>query len=73
MKNVTELKNYYFTNIFNMTRNLKTVPIVWEEIFDENIQLDPDVVVQVWKGDYNYSIISEASNRMKRIIPNKLV
>ncbi|KAL5244270.1 hypothetical protein ACI65C_011680 [Semiaphis heraclei] len=59
IKNDTELKNYYFKNLFTMTRNLKTVPIVWEEIFDENIQLDPNVVVQVWKSDYNYSIVSE--------------
>jgi len=73
IKNVTELKNYYFTNIFNMTRNLKTVPIVWEEIFDENIQLDPNVVVQVWKSDYNYSIVSEASIYIIYIIYKELV
>lgn len=61
MKNVVELKNYYFANMFNMTRSLKTVPIVWEEIFDENIHLDPNVVVHVWKDDYDYSIVSKAS------------
>ncbi|XP_022179120.1 beta-hexosaminidase subunit beta-like isoform X2 [Myzus persicae] len=59
IKNVTELKNYYFTHIFNMTRNLKALPIVWEEIFDEKINLDSNVVVHVWKGGYNYSIVSE--------------
>ncbi|CAI6374645.1 unnamed protein product [Macrosiphum euphorbiae] len=41
MKNVVELKDYYFANVFNITRSLKTVPIVWEEIFDDNIHLGP--------------------------------
>lgn len=60
IKNVTELEDYYFRNIFNITRNLKAIPIVWEELFNENINLDPNTVVQVWKGDYN-STISKVS------------
>lgn len=60
MTDVIELKNFYFSNIFNITRNLKTVAIAWEEVFDENILLDPNVVVQVWKGDLN-STVSKVS------------
>jgi hexosaminidase len=56
MSDVVELEKYYFANIFNITQNLRTVPIVWEELFDENIHLDPNVVVQVWKGDLNSSV-----------------
>lgn len=56
MSNVIELKNYYFANIFNITRHLKTMSIAWEEVFDENILLDPNVVVQVWKGDLNSTV-----------------
>ncbi|CAI6370437.1 unnamed protein product [Macrosiphum euphorbiae] len=59
MKNVLELKDYYFANIFNITRSLETVPIVWEEIFDENIHLDPKAVVHVWKDYYDHSIVSK--------------
>lgn len=59
IKNVVELKDYYFANIFNITRSLKTVPIVWEEIFDDNIHLDPNAVVHVWKDSYDYSILSK--------------
>ncbi|XP_016660218.1 beta-hexosaminidase subunit beta-like isoform X3 [Acyrthosiphon pisum] len=58
MKNVVELKDYYFANMFNITRSLKTVPIVWEEIFNENIHLDPNAVVHVWKDSRDYSILS---------------
>lgn len=56
MTDVIELENFYFANIFNITRNLKTVAIAWEEVFDENIPLDPNVVVQVWKGDLNSTV-----------------
>lgn len=51
-----ELANYYFKNILNITRELKTIPIVWEELFDDNIDLDPNVVVQVWKENFKYTI-----------------
>ncbi|VVC33523.1 Hypothetical protein CINCED_3A023777 [Cinara cedri] len=56
ISNITELESYYFKNIFNITRTLETVPIVWEEVFDENIRLDPNVVVQIWKNDFNETL-----------------
>lgn len=59
ISNVTELESYYFKNIFNITRTLKTVPIVWQEVFDSNIYLDPDAVVQIWKSDFNNQVIQK--------------
>lgn len=54
--NTTELEKYYFKNIFDITRRLKTTPIVWQELFDINTQLDSNVVVQVWKDDFNVTV-----------------
>lgn len=56
ISDVKGLENYYFKNILNITRTLKVVPIVWEEVFDKNVSLDPNVVVHVWKGDFNVTI-----------------
>lgn len=56
IRTVKQLQNYYFKNLFDITRDIKTVPIVWEEVFDENLDLDPNVVVQVWKNNYNLTI-----------------
>jgi len=56
INNTEELEKYYFKNIFDITRKLKITPIVWQELFDINTQLDPNVVVQVWKGDYNATV-----------------
>lgn len=56
MSTVKQLQNYYFENLFNITRDIKAIPIVWEEVFDENIDLDPNVVIQVWKDNYNITI-----------------
>lgn len=53
---VAQLQGYYFKNIFNMTKKFNSVPIVWEEVFDENIDLDPNVVVHVWKANYSSTI-----------------
>lgn len=52
INNVFELESYYFKNIFNITRTLKVVPIVWQELFDNNVYLDSNVVVQIWKDIY---------------------
>lgn len=56
INNTEELEKYYFKNIFNITRKLKTTPIVWQELFDINTQLDPNVVVHVWKGGFNATV-----------------
>lgn len=54
--NVIELENFYFKKIFNITRQLKAVPIVWEEVFFANITLDSNVIVHVWKSDFNQTL-----------------
>lgn len=56
ISNVTELEDYYFKNVFKITRQLNTIPIVWQELFDLNIHLDPKAVVQIWKSDFNVTI-----------------
>lgn len=47
-----ELTDYYFKKILNITRELKTIPIVWQELFDDHIHLDSNVVIQIWKENY---------------------
>jgi hexosaminidase len=59
ISNVEGLEDYYFKHIFNITRELKTVPIVWEELFSDNIHLDHNVVVQIWKPNNFSSLVQE--------------
>lgn len=56
----TKLLNFFYYNVFNITKKLEIVPIVWQDAFDEHVHLDSNVVVQVWK-DNHFSTISEVS------------
>lgn len=56
MSTIKQLGNYYFQNIFKITRKLKNVPVVWEEVFDDGYDLDHNVVVQVWKSNYSTTL-----------------
>jgi len=56
IRNVIELENFYFENMFSIAGQLKAVPIVWQELFDANITLHSNVIVHVWKGDFNLTI-----------------
>lgn len=59
LNNITSvigLEDYYFQQMFKITRQLISVPIVWEEVFDENINLDSNTVVHVWKNDFELTI-----------------
>lgn len=52
MSNILDLENYYFQNIFEITNALNYKSIVWDELFNDNIKLDKNSVVQVWQGDF---------------------
>lgn len=61
ISDVEGLEDYYFKRIFNINRGLKTVPIVWEELFTDNVHLEPNVVVQVWKQNNFSSLVQEVN------------
>ncbi|CAF1405841.1 unnamed protein product, partial [Rotaria sp. Silwood1] len=43
------LHAYYADKILDITRNINVVPIVWQDVWDEKVQLPPDTIIQVWK------------------------
>lgn len=69
----TKLQNFFYQNVFNITKKLKTVPIVWQDVFDEHVRLDPNVIVQITKNNH-VSTMSEVSTYFvqKLILTNYL-
>ncbi|XP_046283006.1 LOW QUALITY PROTEIN: beta-hexosaminidase subunit beta [Marmota monax] len=49
----TKLQSFYMLKLLNIIASLNKVPIVWQEVFDNNAQLIPGTVIEVWK-DLNY-------------------
>lgn len=47
------LENYFFQRVYEDISNLSRIPILWEEVFTNNIQIDNSTIIQIWKDtDY---------------------
>ncbi|CAF1110759.1 unnamed protein product [Rotaria sordida] len=50
--NILSTKNlhkYYADQILDITRNISVTPIVWQDVWDEHVELPPGTIIQVWK------------------------
>ncbi|CAF0888569.1 unnamed protein product [Adineta ricciae] len=43
------LQKYYADRILDITRNISVTPIVWQDVWDEKVELPPGTIIQVWK------------------------
>lgn len=50
IKSYDELESYYEVQLLKILKKQNTSYIVWQEIFDNGVQILPDTVVDVWKG-----------------------
>nr|XP_020659701.1 beta-hexosaminidase subunit beta [Pogona vitticeps] len=46
----TKLESYYIEKILDMVSSVNKKSIVWQEVFDNGVQLQPDTIVEVWMG-----------------------
>lgn len=46
-----ELEQQYIQRIVDMVKKLSFKSIVWQEVFENGVSLEPGTVVHVWVGD----------------------
>ncbi|XP_067144909.1 beta-hexosaminidase subunit alpha-like [Centruroides vittatus] len=46
----SKLEEYYETRILQLASALKKSYIIWQEVFDNKVQVKPDTVIHVWKN-----------------------
>ncbi|XP_012263296.2 beta-hexosaminidase subunit alpha-like [Athalia rosae] len=45
------LEEEYVEGLLNITETLGASPVVWQEVFDNGVKLNPETVVHVWTGN----------------------
>ncbi|KAL1782792.1 beta-hexosaminidase subunit beta [Sigmodon hispidus] len=58
----TRLESFYMTKILNIVTPLKKSSIVWQEIFDHDVALPRNTVVQVWKGENYFEELQQVTS-----------
>ncbi|CAF4228716.1 unnamed protein product, partial [Rotaria sp. Silwood2] len=66
---------YYADRILDITRNINVVPIVWQDVWDEKVELPSGTIIQVWKDTSDNSAfgswasyLNEAANEGYNVI-----
>lgn len=50
LTNYEQLEELYIQRVVDMVKKLKHKSIVWQEVFQNGVELAPDTVVQIWTG-----------------------
>ena len=48
----SKLEDYYMQNVVEIVKKLNKSYIIWEEVFNNGVNLKPDTVVHVWMGSW---------------------
>ncbi|KAE8636021.1 hypothetical protein XENTR_v10002815 [Xenopus tropicalis] len=49
-----KLESYYIQQVLGIVSSLKKGYMVWQEVFDNNVKINPDTIVEVWMGQNCY-------------------
>ncbi|XP_062828396.1 beta-hexosaminidase subunit beta [Anolis carolinensis] len=49
----SKLESYYIEKILDIMSSVNKKSIVWQEVFDNGVQLQPDTVIEVWLSHYH--------------------
>eukprot|EP00537_Pseudo-nitzschia_pungens_P005599 CAMPEP_0172367440 /NCGR_PEP_ID=MMETSP1060-20121228/21354_1 /TAXON_ID=37318 /ORGANISM="Pseudo-nitzschia pungens, Strain cf. cingulata" /LENGTH=655 /DNA_ID=CAMNT_0013091675 /DNA_START=97 /DNA_END=2061 /DNA_ORIENTATION=+ len=67
MNETVELYEYFETRLLQIVANFEKTPIVWQEVFNLNLTITPNTIVDVWKG-FDASTLQNATNQNYRVI-----
>lgn len=51
MTKYPQVEQFYIQRIVDIANNLSRKSIVWQEVFENGVQLEPETVVHVWTGN----------------------
>lgn len=67
--NYETLESYYIQKVIDIVQNdLKTNTLVWQEVFDNKVEIFPETIVHVWTGNYEEEIYKVTEAGYKTIL-----
>ena len=67
MTEPVELYEYFETRLLQIVNKKNRSPIVWQEVFNLNLTISNDTIVDVWKG-FDQKTMEQAMNQSYRVI-----
>lgn len=63
-----KLESYYIQKLLDIANKYHAGPVVWQEVFDNKVQVHPDTVVEVWKGKYQEELSAVTAAGLRAIV-----
>lgn len=67
MTKSVELYQYFETRLLDIVNNQNKTPIVWQEVFNLNLTITKNTIIDIWKG-FDRKTMAEATRRGFKII-----
>jgi hexosaminidase len=67
MNSTVDLYDYFETRLLRIVEKVEKTPIVWQEVFNLNLTIPNNTIVDVWKG-FDTQTIEQATNQSLQVI-----
>ncbi|CAF3608792.1 unnamed protein product [Rotaria sp. Silwood1] len=68
MSKCTDLMTYYSSAILEIVQNIGAKPMVWQDVWDDGVNLPLDVVIEIWKDASWSTYLSKAINEGYNVV-----
>jgi hexosaminidase len=66
--NYNQAEQYYEIKLLDIISSYQKEYIIWEDVFDNNVTVKPDTIIDVWRGNWNKTISKVTKKGFKTIL-----